>query len=162
VSDQLGSVRLIVNIADSTDVLFAANYSAFGIQEVLTGVSEVVPFGFAGGMLDEATGLVRFGARDYDPGVGRWTSKDPIRTAGGMNLYAYVDGDPVQTGDPLGLYGLFGGWTGNLTAFFLNFNKSSLGFAPFRTASCADGPEGDVEGDGFGFSVPPQAVRRFS
>jgi len=62
VSDQLGSVRLIVNIADSSDVLFAANYSAFGTQEVLVGVSEVVPFGFAGGMLDAATGLVRFGA----------------------------------------------------------------------------------------------------
>ncbi len=36
------------------------------------------PFGFAGGLYDRDTGLVRFGARDYDPETGRWTVKDPI------------------------------------------------------------------------------------
>ncbi|WP_459874227.1 RHS repeat-associated core domain-containing protein, partial [Endothiovibrio diazotrophicus] len=41
------------------------------------------PFGFAGGVWDRDTGLVRFGARDYDPGTGRWTNKDPIRFEGG-------------------------------------------------------------------------------
>ena len=35
--------------------------------------------------------LVRFGARDYDPTIGRWTAKDPIDFAGGdTNLYGYV------------------------------------------------------------------------
>jgi len=34
------------------------------------------PFGFAGGLHDRDTGLVRFGARDYDPETGRWTAKD--------------------------------------------------------------------------------------
>ncbi len=29
------------------------------------------PFGFAGGLYDRDTGLVRFGARDYDPETGR-------------------------------------------------------------------------------------------
>jgi RHS repeat-associated protein len=104
VSDQLGSVRLVVNIDDSSDVLFAANYSAFGILEVLVGVSDVVPFGFAGGVFDEATGLVRFGARDYDPGVGRWTAKDPIGFEGGdSDLYAYVGNNPANRTDPTGL-----------------------------------------------------------
>jgi uncharacterized protein RhaS with RHS repeats len=47
---------------------------------------------------------VRFGARDYDPQTGRWTSKDPIRFAGGdANLYGYVLGDPMNYVD---LYGL--------------------------------------------------------
>lgn len=63
------------------------------------------PFGFAGGLYDPQTGLVRFGARDYDASVGRWTSKDPWRFAGGMNLYGYVLNDPVNLNDPLGLYG---------------------------------------------------------
>ena len=40
------------------------------------------PFGFAGGLYDHQTGLVRFGARDYDAEVGRWTAKDPIGFGG--------------------------------------------------------------------------------
>jgi RHS repeat-associated protein len=62
------------------------------------------PFGYAGGLYDRDTGLVRFGARDYDPETGRWTAKDPIGFAGGdTNLYGYVANDPVNWVDPLGL-----------------------------------------------------------
>ena len=44
-----------------------------------------------------------FGARDYDPVVGRWTSKDPILFDGGQaNLYVYADNDPVNSADPSG------------------------------------------------------------
>jgi RHS repeat-associated protein len=61
------------------------------------------PFGFAGGLYDPHTKLVRFGARDYDPAIGRWTAKDPIRLAAGdANLYAYAVGDPVNITDPTG------------------------------------------------------------
>jgi len=62
------------------------------------------PFGFAGGLYDPDTGLVRFGARDYDPEIGRWLTKDPIRFAGGdINLYGYVFNDPVNRFDSTGL-----------------------------------------------------------
>ena len=62
------------------------------------------PFGFAGGIYDQHTELVRFGARDYDAQTGRWTAKDPIGFGGGdTNLYGYVLGDPVNWVDPLGL-----------------------------------------------------------
>jgi len=62
------------------------------------------PFGFAGGIYDLDTGLVRFGARDYDPFVGRWTGKDPIGFRGGdYNLYGYVLADPINNIDPAGL-----------------------------------------------------------
>jgi len=61
------------------------------------------PFGFAGGLYDPQTGLVRFGVRDYDPETGRWTAKDPIGFDGGdTNLYGYVVNDPVNLFDPLG------------------------------------------------------------
>ncbi len=63
------------------------------------------PFGFAGGVYDADTKLVRFGARDYDSRSGRWAAKDPIRLRGGdANLYGYVLNDPVNGNDPLGLW----------------------------------------------------------
>lgn len=61
------------------------------------------PFGFAGGIYDSATGLVRFGARDYDADTGRWTTKDPIGFDGGMNHYSYSINDPVNYWDINGL-----------------------------------------------------------
>jgi len=102
VSDQLGSVVLVVNVDDAGDVLFAGRYSAFGEQEVVAGSAEAVPFGFAGGRYDADTGLVRFGARDYDPETGRWTGKEPLRFDGAMNFFVYVDGDPINWVDPSG------------------------------------------------------------
>ena len=59
------------------------------------------PIGFAGGLYDGDTGLVRFGAREYGPGSGRWQSKDHAGLAGGLNLYAYAF-DPVSQIDPTG------------------------------------------------------------
>jgi RHS repeat-associated protein len=57
-----------------------------------------------GGLYDFDTKLYRFGARDYDPTIGRWTAKDPIGFAGGdTNLYAYVGGNPMSYNDPSGL-----------------------------------------------------------
>jgi uncharacterized protein RhaS with RHS repeats len=47
---------------------------------------------------------VRFGARDYDPELGRWTTRDPIRFEGASsNLYLYAGGDPVDFTDSSGL-----------------------------------------------------------
>ena len=61
-------------------------------------------FGFAGGLTDPDTGLIRFGYRDYNPDTGRWTAKDPIFFKGGdTDLYGYVLNDPVKLVDPDGL-----------------------------------------------------------
>jgi len=78
------------------------DYDAFG--NVLTDSNPgFQPFGFAGGLYDPDTRLIRFGARDYDAATGRWTAKDPIRFAGGdPNLYGYVINDPVNWIDPTG------------------------------------------------------------
>ncbi|MBN2693419.1 RHS repeat-associated core domain-containing protein [bacterium] len=40
--------------------------------------------------------LIRFGARDYDSEIGRWTSKDPIKFDGGNNFYGYAGNNPVN------------------------------------------------------------------
>jgi len=102
ISDHLGSPRYVVNVANGSDVPFTATYTSFG--EVTGTGLDWMPFGFAGGTYDATTGLVRFGARDLDPRVGRWTIKDPIRFGGGSaNLLGYVAADPVNTRDPSGL-----------------------------------------------------------
>jgi RHS repeat-associated protein len=101
-SDHLGSPKLVVNIADGA-VIQRMEYDVWGkvINDTNPGFQ---PFGFAGGIYDQHTGLVRFGARDYDPVTGRWTATDPIRFAGGStNLYAYVLNDPVNFFDFFGL-----------------------------------------------------------
>lgn len=79
-------------------------YGTFGNIISDSNPNFAVPFGFAGGLHDRLTGLVRFGYRDYDPETGRWTAKDPIGFAGGdTDLYGYCLNDPVNFVDPSGL-----------------------------------------------------------
>jgi RHS repeat-associated protein len=92
--------------ADTGSVVQRIDYTAFGEVKSDTNPG-FQPFGFAGGLYDPDTGLVRFGARDYDPKVGRWTSKDPILFEGGdTNLYGYVLNDPVNLIDETGMFAL--------------------------------------------------------
>jgi RHS repeat-associated protein len=102
IADHLGSPRLVINAATG-QVVQRMDYDEFG--QVLTDTNPgFQPFGFAGGLYDRATGLVRFGARDYDAEVGRWLSKDPVLFTGGdPNLYQYVLNDPINETDPSGL-----------------------------------------------------------
>jgi RHS repeat-associated protein len=102
ITDQLGSVRAVVKVSDGT-VVQQMDYDAWGVRTTDTAPS-LQALGYAGGLSDASTGLVRFGARDYDPSVGRWTAKDPVVFAGGQeDLYAYANSDPVGDTDPSGL-----------------------------------------------------------
>ena len=101
VADSIGSVRLVIDVATGV-VAQRLDYDEFG-RVLLDTNPGFQPFGFAGGLYDPDTELVRFGARDYDPHSGRWTAKDPIRFQGGeTNLYRYAAGDPVNGIDPTG------------------------------------------------------------
>ncbi len=99
-SDHLGSPRLVINTSDST-VVQRLDYDIWGNITLDTNPG-FQPFGFAGGLYDQHTKLTRFGARDYDAEIGRWTTKDPIGLNGGLNVYSYVGGDPVNGIDPEG------------------------------------------------------------
>jgi RHS repeat-associated protein len=101
-TDHLGSVRQVLNVATQA-VAQRLEYDEFG-KVLLDTAPGFQPFGFAGGLYDADTGLMRFGARDYDAVTGRWTAKDPIMFRGGQaNLYVYVNNDPVNLIDPRGL-----------------------------------------------------------
>jgi RHS repeat-associated protein len=101
VHDHLGSPRLVINTADSS-IAQRMDFDEFG--NVLADTNPgFQPFGFAGGLYDRDTKLARFGARDFDPVAGRWTTKDPITFSGGdPNLYGYAIADPINRGDPTG------------------------------------------------------------
>lgn len=87
-------------------------YDSFGIVLEDSYPELFIPVGFAGGLADRDTGFVRFGFRDYDPAVGRFTCPDPMGDTGGdHDLYDYCVDDPVNMRDPMGLFGE-GGWTG--------------------------------------------------
>ncbi len=100
--DQVGSLRIVVDM--SSNVVKRIDYDSFGNVVSDTNPEFRVPFGFAGGLYDPDTGLIRFGYRDYDPDTGRWTAKDPIFFPGrDTNLYGYVLNNPVNLVDPYGL-----------------------------------------------------------
>ena len=54
---------------------------------------------------NDGTGMMFYRARYYDPVMKRFISSDPIGLSGGMNTFAYVEGDPVSFTDPMGLIG---------------------------------------------------------
>jgi len=102
ITDHLGSPKIVIDVATGA-VAQRMDYDEFG-NVILDSNPGFLPFGFAGGLYDRDTKLVRFGARDYDAEAGRWTVKDPILFDGNSeNLYMYVKDNPINLIDPLGL-----------------------------------------------------------
>ncbi|MBO6936371.1 MAG: hypothetical protein JJ863_15475 [Deltaproteobacteria bacterium] len=114
ITDQVGSVRALVD-ASTEQLVFTVDYSPFGtvLDERNIGAAAIdfvadFPFRFAGGHWDATTQLIRFGARDYDPEVGRWLSKDPTIFLGRTsNLYEYCYSSPSSFVDPDGELPIF-------------------------------------------------------
>ncbi|MFZ6723965.1 RHS repeat-associated core domain-containing protein [Undibacterium sp. MH2W] len=107
-TDQINTPRVIT---DSTgNVVWRWDSTPFG--ESLpdqnpghTGTTNDFTFNlrFAGQYYDQETGLHYNYFRDYDPATGRYIQSDPIGLGGGINTYAYVEGDPISKFDPDGL-----------------------------------------------------------
>lgn len=91
----------LVAIANSTgNTAYEQLYGAFGDRLLVS--AGTVREGNNSRFLN-AAGLLEEGFRFRDPLIGAYTSRDPIGAAGGMNLYAYVDGNPWSFVDPFGL-----------------------------------------------------------
>ena len=77
----------------------------FGVSRGTTAAAWPNKRGFVGGTLD-STGLTHLGAREYDPGIGRFISVDPVQDLSDpqqWNGYSYASGNPVTNSDPSGL-----------------------------------------------------------
>ena len=148
------------NVAQRLDVSGAVKssdlYNAYGKR--LSGGGSGDPYGF-GGMAayytDGETGLSLLGQRFYDPSVSRFLTRDPIGSAGGLNLYRYANNNPTNFMDPLGLDpgywdGFWGGYLGHAGSFAKGIGR---GFANFGATTATGALSMSVPGGALPASV---------
>lgn len=105
-----GQLMSVAGVTDATgDMLATYSYDPFGQcarQVRKEGHVDDNPFTFVGGLgvLDEGGGLFCMHQRFYDAASGRFLQKDPAGFEGGLNLYAYAAGNPLNAVDPAGTW----------------------------------------------------------
>ena len=97
-TDHLGTVTSVTSATGT--VLGTLATDAY--VNTLSSSGTLPTFGYAGMFLHQPSGLYLTKYRAYDPYSGRWLSRDPMGEYGGINLYGYVDEDPVDATDPNG------------------------------------------------------------
>ena len=97
-TDMLGST---IALADSAGTLQTQySYDPFGNVSI-GGAASANPYQFTG-RENDGTGSYFYRARYYSPTFQRFVAQDPIAFRGGMNLYAYVEDDPIGFFDAFG------------------------------------------------------------
>lgn len=95
------------------------------------------PYGWFGTLInnkEDGTGTFYRRNRYVDPMTGRFTQEDPIGLAGGLNLYGFAGGDPVNFSDPFGLCPKSAGGDGR-TDSFADCLAGSSGWYAYRMAT---------------------------
>ncbi|KAB2888427.1 MAG: hypothetical protein F9K32_16560 [Desulfobulbaceae bacterium] len=100
INDHLGTPQRLITATG--EIAWQAAYLPYGQAQVTTATVQN-NLRFPGQYYDAETGLHYNWHRYYDPETGRYISADPIGLDGGMNLYRYVAGNPVNWVDPAGL-----------------------------------------------------------
>jgi RHS repeat-associated protein len=100
-TDHLGTTRYLTDASGS--ISSSVSYDSFGN---VNGSSAPTSYTFTGREQEAESGLMYYRARFYDSQNGRFVSEDPIYLNGGLNLYSYVGGNPVNLSDPSGLYSI--------------------------------------------------------
>lgn len=100
--DHLSSV---VTVTDENGNPVKQNkYFPYGkVEASNTSINDRIERGYTGQINDKATTLSYYNARFYDPSLSRFISADSA--SDGLNLYAYVGGNPVNANDPTGKRG---------------------------------------------------------
>jgi RHS repeat-associated protein len=103
--------RSVLELIDSNGIIQTQySFDPFGATTA-TGATSSNPFQYTG-REDDGNGIYYYRARYYDSSTGRFLSEDPIGFDGGINVYAYVEDDPIGHFDPTGLDGWTRFWGG--------------------------------------------------
>lgn len=94
-------------------------------------------------------GLMYYGARYYNPSIGRFVSEDPIGFQGDINLYRYVRNSPSAFKDPTGLVAwhchvIVGSLSAGLGGGFLTAECESECVAGKKVYAWVEGALGEV------------------
>ena len=148
-NDHLGRPEMLTD-SSGAQVWRAVN-SAWGRDSVTAAPGVNLNIGLPGQYLDAATGLWYNGHRYYDQQLGRYVQSDPIGLAGGINTYAYANGNPVSNTDPLGLWSVeVGGYLGGGGS--LTFGRDPASGSGFMSVKLG-------KGLGFGAAYDPLGGR---
>ncbi|WAC74282.1 RHS repeat-associated core domain-containing protein [Roseateles sp. SL47] len=109
-ADHLGAPRILVDRTGAERWRWGAEpFGATAADPAPSGLAAVAfPLRFPGQYFDAETGLNYNYFRDYDGTSGRYVQSDPIGLVGGINTYAYVEGNPLSYADPNGLQAITG------------------------------------------------------
>jgi RHS repeat-associated protein len=109
-NDHLGTPQVMTDRGGR--IVWRATYDPFGMADVDAASTLEMNVRFPGQYYDQEIGLHYNHYRYYEPGTGRYLTSDPIGLRGSLNTYTYVDADPINAIDPLGLVKLHGSWCG--------------------------------------------------
>jgi RHS repeat-associated protein len=136
-ADALGSTMALTTPDGTLETQYT--YSPFGDTAIAGASDNALQFT---GREQDGTGLYYYRARYYHPGLQRFVSEDPIGLSGGPNLYAYVNNNPVNYVDPLGLDAFVTIYDSTKQPFGhsgLGVNTTAtIGFHPIESATIGD------------------------
>jgi len=150
--DHLGSTASVRDAAGA--VIHQAVYRPFGgtVPKIVGSPATTPEFGFTGQRFERSAGIYDYGARWYDPALGRFLQADSIVPDPGtpqvLNRYSYVNNNPVTLSDPSGNF-----------AIDLGIGFGTVGYDSTDTTMSSFGSFSFTSGSSFGFGFSTGSLR---